>query len=142
VALVATQEGTNRLLTWLLQLATPVIPTLHLLGQPYQPLHTSMLSNFAANEVAHGIGYAPVALSPPKAGWTLSGLTDGAEADYLTVSWTFTAAATVYGYYVSDDTFSVSLWGELLAQSYPYGSGGGVFALKIPLQLTSQPFPS
>lgn len=126
----------------MLSITPPVIPVLHLLGQPFSPAHHNVLSDFAANEVGPGLGYAPLALSSPRANWALSGLVTGYQATYLTVNWTFTGALTVYGYYVSDDSFAVSLWGEQLGQSYPYGSGGGVFALQLPVQLTSQPATS
>lgn len=124
------QEGGFQLLRWMLSIRTPSIPTLHLLGQPYIPHISSTLSLYAAAELASGIGYAPLALSSPAAFWTLSGLPDGAQAQYITVSWTLTAAATVYGYYVSDDVFGVSLWGEQFASPFVYGSGGGVFAMQ------------
>lgn len=142
MSLVVTQEGASRLLTWILSITPPVIPVLHLLGQPFNPAHHNTLSDFAANEVGPGVGYAPLPLSSPRANWSLSGLVTGYQAQYVVVNWTFTGAATVFGYYVSDDSFAVSLWGELLAASFPYGPSGGVFALQLPVQLTSQPATS
>jgi hypothetical protein len=136
------QEGANRLLTWLLGVAAPILPTVHLLGQPYTPLTTSLLTNYAANQVGPGIGYAPVQLTSPRASWTVSGLQEGAQALYLPVNWTFTAAVTVYGYYISDDNFGVSLWGEALSPAFVYGAGGGVFALEPYLYLVNFGSPS
>lgn len=136
MALVVTQEGANRLLQWLLGINPEVVPTLHLLGMPYTPQPTSTLSLLAANEVGPGLGYTAISLGPAKAVWTLSGLPTGAMALSVVESWTFSGNVTVYGYYVSDDTLGVSLWAEALAASYPYPSGG-VFALQLPLDLTS-----
>lgn len=137
MAFVMSQEGGVALLQWMLGVRTPILPTCHLLGSPYTPHISSTLSLFAAAEV-HGVGgYAPIQLTSPKAWWTLAGLPDGDQATYITLSWTFTAAVTVYGYYLSDDTLAVSLLGELLAQNYPYGSSGGVFALVLNLQLNN-----
>lgn len=137
MALVVTQEGAQRLLQWLLGVQPEVVPTLHLLGMPYTPVPSSTLTVFAANEVGPGLGYSPVSLGPAKAVWTISGLPLGGSALSQVESWTFTGNVTVYGYYVSDDTQGVSLWAEALATSYPYPSGG-VFALQLPLNLTTQ----
>lgn len=137
MALVMSQEGGFRLLSWMLSIANPIVPTLHLLGQPYTPHFTSTLSLYAANELASGIGYTPTPLGSPRASWTLSGVVDGVQAQYLTVSWTLTAAATIYGYYVSDDTDALSLWGELWPSAYVYGAGGGVFTMNPLVQLSN-----
>lgn len=139
MALVLTQEGAPRLLAWMLGAAKTVLPYLHLLGQPYAPHETSTISQLAANEVGGGLGYAPLQLLSPAAWWTFAQITAGGSAQYITVSWTFTGALTVYGYYVSDDSLPVSLWAELLGQSYPYGSPGGVFALQLNAQLINLP---
>lgn len=137
MALVMSEEGGFRLLNWILSMAAPVVPTLHLLGQAYTPHFNSTLSLYAANELALAAGYAPLQLTSPRASWTLSGLLDGVQAQYLAVSWTFTAALTVFGYYISDDTFGVSLWGELWPSPYVYGSSGGVFAMNPLVQLSN-----
>lgn len=142
MSLVVTQEGATRLLQWMLGISPTAKQTCHLLGQPYTPLHTSLLSNFAANEVTGVAGYSPSPIISPNPYWTLSGLPTGAEATYIILSWTFLAAVTIYGYYLSDDTLGVSLWGELLGASYPYDSSGGVFSLQLPVTLTSQPASS
>lgn len=138
MALVLTQEGGQRLLQWLLSAAKPNVPTVHLFGTNYAPHEAATLSQFAANEVAGVAGYAPILLSPGAGVWTITEIAAGGNALSIVLSWTFTAAVTVYGYYVSDDTFGVSLWGEQFAASFPYPTGG-VFALQLAAFLVNVP---
>ncbi len=139
MALVLTQEGAPRLLAWMLGAQRTILPYVHLLGQPYQPHETSTISILASNEVGGGVGYAPQQLVNPTGNWTLASITAGASGQYLTLSWTFTAAVSVYGYYVSDDTIPLSLWAELLGSVYVWSSAAPVFALVLNLQLINLP---
>lgn len=136
MALVMTQEGALRIMQWFLGVFPPVIPNLHLFGVAFTPHETNRVSDFAANEVTPGQGYAALPLSSPRAGWTLAEITAGAQGQYQTVSWTFTAATNVYGYYLSDDTLPVSLWAEAFGTPFLYPSGG-VFAMNPFAQLVN-----
>ena len=137
--MVLTQEGGNRLWKWILGIVAPVNPFVHLLGSYYNPLHTSTLSNFTANELPLASGYAPIQLVNPSSDWTLTGITAGEQATYNLLTWTFTGAKSVYGYYVSDDTDTVSIWGEVFGVYYTFPAGGGVFTLSLPPYLISCP---
>lgn len=139
---VLTQEGGQRLWAYLLGNVTPWLPTLHLLGQAYTPVHDSVLSLFAANEVTGDSGYTPLQLVSPKAWWTITGLPDGAQAEYITLSWTLVAAPTVYGYYLADDAYAVSFGAELFSSPWINPGPPGVIALRLPLSLTSLPASS
>jgi len=142
MSLVLTQEGAARLWQWLLGLVPPAVANVHLLGMPYIPTHTSTLSALAANEVTGDTGYSPRALFHAAADWTISGLPTGAQAQYITVSWTLVSAPAVYGYYVSDDAFTVSLWAEQFASPWTNPGPPGVMALQLPPTLTSLPSTS
>lgn len=136
---VMSQEGGLGLWKYMLKLLTPNNPTVHLLGTFYNPTHTSTLSNYAANELPETGGYSPQTLSNPGANWSFSDLAAGVQAQYITLSWMFTAALTVYGYYLSDD---INLWswgGELFSVGYVFPSGGGLFTFNLPLYLISCP---
>lgn len=139
MSLVLTQEGGPRLLGWMLGAAKTVLPFVHLLGQPYAPHETSTISQLAANEVGAGVGYAAQQLVNPTGNWTLSQITAGASGQYRVLTWTFTAAVSVYGYYVSDDSIPVSLWAELLGSVYTWSAAAPVFGLQLNLQLINLP---
>ncbi len=128
-----------QLLRWILSIAKPTVPTVHLLGSAYTPAHNSTLSQYAGAELPLANGYAPQAMPHAATYWTLSGLPAGGLGTCIVMWWTVTVPFTVYGYYVSDDSSGVSLWGELLATPQVYGVGGGTFALQLSVSLTSQP---
>lgn len=139
MALVMTEEGALRLLQWMLGAARKVLPYVHLLGQPYTPHETSTISTLAANEVGPAVGYSAQQIVNPTGNWTLSQITAGAAGQFLTLTWTFTAAVTVYGYYLSDDSLPVSLWAELLGSAYVWSAAAPVFGLQLALQLINLP---
>jgi len=139
MALVVTQEGALALWQQILDIGGGIgFPVLHLLGASYAPLHTSTLANFAANELAVA-GYAPVSLINPTTDWSLTPIGAGNQAQYLLITFTFTAACTIYGYYLSDSADSVSLWGEEFSTPFVYGTLGGSFGIQLINWLASQP---
>lgn len=138
MALVATQEGCMALWQQLLGLYAIGNPVVRLLGQAYAPQHTDTLATYAPLEVV-GAGYAPIQLANPRPNWQITPLPNGAQAAYPTLSWSFTAAVTVYGYWLNDATATYSLWAEAFASPFVFGPAGGVLNLTLPPTLTSQP---
>jgi hypothetical protein len=136
---VMSQEGALLLWQYILGIVGIVQPTVHLMGSSYNPLHTSTLTNFAANELAVANGYAPKQLTSPGANWSFTTQAAGELATYLMLSWTFTASLTVYGAYISDDGNLKSWGGQLFTPSYAFPAGGGLFTLLTPLTLLSCP---
>jgi hypothetical protein len=138
VAICVTQEGAIRIWQQILGISTIGYPYVHLFGSQHTPAHTDTEATYAAIELA-AAGYAPILLGQPSANWTISAIGAGAQAVYLTVSWTFTAAATVWGYWLSDQTQTYSLWAEIFLSSFVYGSSGGPFTLQLQPWLASAP---
>ncbi len=137
--MILTQEGAQAFWKYILKITTPPNPYVHLLGTSYANGHGSTLANFLANELPMSSGYAPIQLVNPGSDWTLANVAAGATATYNTLTWTFTGALTVYGYWVSDDTNSWSWWGESLVPAFTFLAAGGVFTLSLPPYLISCP---
>lgn len=139
MALVLTQEGGLQLWKYLLGISPAIIPAVHLFGAAHSPAHTDTESTYAAIELAGGGGYAPISLSGPTVNWTLGKIPAGAQATYISISWTFTGTQNIFGYWLSDPANMYSLWAEAFAAEYQFPANGGVFTLVLPPTLTSQP---
>lgn len=136
--IVLTQEGGLALWKQMLQIASIGYPNVHLLGAAHTPVHTDTEAILGALELSVS-GYAPIALVNPTVDWTLAPITAGAQATYATLTWTFGGSCTVYGYWLSDESDTYSLFAEEFAVTYPFGSSGGTFTFVLPPTLTSQP---
>lgn len=134
-----TNEGAVLLWQDILGLASIGYPNVHLFGTAHVPAHTDTESTYAAIELPGGIGYAPIALTNPGVDWTLTPIGAGAQAAYLLLTWTLTGAASIYGYWLSDQTNTYSLWAEEFATPFIYGSGGGAFNLQLVPWMASAP---
>jgi len=135
-----TQEGA----VFLVNVWTNVLPwrswKIHLFGAGIIPAHTDTLALYAARELV-APGYAPIDLmggSPP---WTNGPYTYGATFQHDPVTWTFTGAATVYGYYLADQFGTWSIWSEIFGTPYVYGAAGGGFGIQLIPNLISCFFP-
>jgi len=102
---------------------------LHLYKVDKVPAEADVASGYT--EVNTG-GYASISLT---AQWTI-GTSDPTEASYAQVSFDFTGAATVYGYYVTDAANSILLWAEKFNDGpYNIPSGGGSVKITPKIQL-------
>lgn len=138
MAVVVTQEGALRIWSQIFGISSIGYPYLHLFSTQHTPAHGDTEATYAAIELVVS-GYAPFALTQPPVNWSLAAIGAGAQATYTTVSWTFTAAATVWGYWLADQTNTYSLWAEVFPTSFVYGSQGGVFSLQLVPWLASYP---
>jgi hypothetical protein len=136
--IVVTQEGASRLWLQVFGIASIGYPYVHLYSNNYSPQHTDTYSTYAPHELSGG-GYSPIQLVNPSANWTIAAIGAGAQASYVMITWTFTGAQTLWGYWLSDGTNTYSLWAEQFASSFVYGSGGGTFLLQLQPWLASQP---
>lgn len=137
--LTVTNEGAAALLGAMIGYGSPSDPYVHLMGTAGTPLHSWTESNFAALELALSGGYAPIQLPSPGGDWTPGSVSAGAQATTIVLTWTFTAALTVYGWWFSDSTKTVSWFGDVFTPSYTFPAGGGTFTFQLPLQLLSCP---
>jgi hypothetical protein len=139
MSLVLTQEGAKFCLQKTLDIQGSQNLYCHLFGQAYAPLHTDTLSIFVAKELPPTGGYAVMQLANPSANWTFAPVSQGEQATYVPLSWTFTAALVVYGYWLSWDNAGVSWYAEEFGVYYQFPPSGGIFTLSLPPYLISTP---
>lgn len=142
MALVATLEGELALWGQILSINSIGYPVLHLFNQPHTPLHTDTAATYAAIEGGPP-GYGPVALTQPAANWTFQDWPvpppfTAVLATYQPITWQFTGAGTIYGYFVTAEGSNVALWGEALGP-FIFTALGGTFTLQLMPWLASQP---
>lgn len=135
MGLVATQEGCAALWQQILGIESIGLPNVHLVGRPHTPAPTDTYATYAAVELVVS-GYAPKSLVNPAVDWTIAAVPTGAQAAYLTLSWSLGGACVVYGYWLSDAANQRSLWGEAFASPDTF-TAGGLFRLQLPPTLTS-----
>lgn len=104
---------------------------LHLYSNNYTPVEGSLLANFTECNAA---GYAAITLTG--ASWTVATTTGTTEATYAQQTFTFTAAQTVYGYYITDSGSTILVWAELFTGApFNIPSGGGSVKVTPRIQL-------
>jgi hypothetical protein len=135
VGLVATQQGCAALWQQLWGIESIGLPNVHLVGQPHQAAATDTYASYAAVELIAG-GYAPKSLVNPAVDWSIAPVPNGAQASYITLSWSLTTACTVYGYWIADQANQRALWGETFAAPFVLPSNF-LFSLQLPPTLTS-----
>ena len=124
MAIVVTNSAEILLLQYLLNMETPTDHVLHLFNNDVTPGETTVIGGLTEESAT---GYAPITLVGTS--WTTtqgSGITTGV---YSEQTFTMTAAATVYGYYVTD-TLGSLLWTERFSgTAFELPSGGGEIAV-------------
>jgi len=126
MALLVPNVGESEMLERILNGADDLV--LHLFEVDHTPVEADVVTSY--DEVSTG-GYASIALTSP---WTISG--DPTEGAYPQVSFDFTGAATVYGYYVTNGDNSILLWAERFSDGpYNIPSGGGSVKITPKIQL-------
>lgn len=137
--LTVTQEGASLLWQQILGLGSIGAPWVHLFVAPYVPQHADTYATYAALEVPLGNGYAPIQLTPPAVNWSIAPIGAGAQAQYQTIMWAFTAGTTVRGYWIADSTNSYSLWAENWGNPQFYPAAGGLLVMQPLAWLASFP---
>jgi hypothetical protein len=136
---VVSQEGASNMLALIVGEATLGTPVVHLMGTAGAPAHFWSLATYAALELPLSGGYAPQGLPSPGGDWTQLAIPSGFQWTSIVLSWTFTAALMVYGYYIEWSGASISWGGEEFNPSFSFPAGGGLFTWQLPLQLISCP---
>ena len=94
---------------------------IHLFTNNHTPVAADTLSNYTESTAT---GYGAVTLTGTD--WTISTIGGVTTATHATaVTFTYTAAENVYGYYITNNASTVLLWAELFSTYCPIPSGGG-----------------
>jgi hypothetical protein len=121
MALLVPDAGELNLLSRMLNKVATGDVRLHLYANNYTPVEGSVIGSFTECTAS---GYASKLLTG--ASWTITTVTGTTEAVYAEQTFTFTAAQTVYGYYVTDSGSTICLWAEIFTGApFNIPSGGG-----------------
>lgn len=121
MALLVPDTGEVEMLKRILNFSATGDVKLHLYANNYTPVEGSAIANFTECTAA---GYAAKTLAG--ASWSIATTSGTSEASYAEQTFTFTAAQTVYGYFVTNSAGTVLLWAELFTGApFNIPSGGG-----------------
>lgn len=132
MALVVSDEGERRLLSYIVNKAAPTNLVLHLyVNNVSLSGETFTAASFTE---ASASGYASVTLTGSN--WTISTTTGVSSAVYNTsITFTFSVGQSVYGYYITDTSNNI-LWAEEFPGApFTLPSGGGEISVRPQLQL-------
>ena len=133
MALTAPTTGEVKLLHYITNMVSPTNLVLHLYSN--DPTIAAALTTSTITEVGAGIGYAPITLVGTA--WTTTTPGGLGTAVYSEVTFTFTTAQSVYGYYVTSTSSSQLLWIERFSGApFTLPSGGGTIAISPLVSLT------
>ncbi len=133
MALTAPTTGEVKLLHYITNMVSPTNLVLHLYSN--DPTINAALTTSLITEVGAGIGYAPITLVGTA--WTTTTPGGLGTAVYSEVTFTFTTAQSVYGYYVTSTSASQLLWIEKFSGApFTLPSGGGTIAISPLCSLT------
>lgn len=132
MALTAPTVGEVVLLQYLVNMAAPTNVVLHLYSNDPSIVPGTTIGSIVE---ATGGGYAPITLVGT--GWTTTTPGGLGTAVYSEVTFSFTTAASLYGYYVTSTSSSTLLWIERFPSApYTLPSGGGSIGISPRLSLT------
>jgi hypothetical protein len=117
----------------MLNFTAPSDCEVHLYNNNRTPAPLDTLNNYTESVASNYSGFRLVG-----AQWTVSsGSTVGATASYATQNFNFSAADTIYGYFVTSQQKQVLLWAELFTGGpFTLPSSGGTIALTPKISLT------
>ncbi len=126
MTLVCPNVGEILLLQYIVGLVDAGNPVLHLYGNNVTPSDTTIKADLTE---CTSTGYAPITLT--SAGWTVAqdGGTGVTTVQYSERSFSFSTAARVYGYFITDTSNNL-LWLERFTGApYDIPDGGGAVAV-------------
>ena len=130
MALLVPDEGEVELLSLSLNKVSQANVILHLFTNNYDPVEGS---NVAAFTEANAAGYAAITLTG--ADWTIATSTGTTTAEQPQKTFTFTAASTNYGYYVTNGAGTKVLWAEKFSDApHTIPGGGGTEKITVKIQ--------
>ena len=126
MSLVVPNAGELIILQYMVNKTDPGDLILHLYSNDQSLVEATVLANLTENTEA---GYAEATLAG--ADWSTALVsTNTATASHTEKTFTFTAGATVYGYYVTDNSKATLLWAERFSGApFVLPSGGGTIAI-------------
>ena len=135
MALVASQSGDLLLLKYLLSFQTNVNANqeMHLYNNNHTPTSNDVLTNFTESIASNYTGVMLVG-----AAWTCTTAgSAGATASYAQQAFNFSAADTIYGYFVTSPNKGTLLWAELFTGGpFTLPASGGSIQVTPKLSLT------
>lgn len=130
MALLVPDEGEVELLSLSLNKVSQGDVKLKLFTNDYTPVEGSVVADFTEAVAA---GYAPIILTGTD--WTIATVTGTTTAEQPQKTFTFTAASTNYGYYVTNNAGTKVLWAERFDDApHTIPSGGGTEKITVKLQ--------
>lgn len=105
----------------MLGLAPATDKVIHLYKNDVTPSSSSVIGTFTE---CTEFGYAPQTLAMGDWSVALDMTGTGAIGSHAPITFTFTEAVTVYGYYVTDTGVNL-LWAERFTMPFSLGAGGG-----------------
>lgn len=120
-----TKAGDDLFLQYMMGAASPGSYVVRLFQNNYTPTYDDVPSDYTQATLT---GYAPVTTSPGT--WTFTAADPYSHADYPTITWTFTGAGSVYGYYITDSGNTTVFIAEVFGGGpFVYPSAGGLLLL-------------
>lgn len=133
MALTAPTVGEVTLLQYLVNMASPTNLVLHLYNNDPTISAATVIGNIT--EVPSGIGYLPITLVGTA--WTTTTPASLGTAVYSEVTFSFTTAQSVYGYYVTSTSSTALLWLEKFSGApFTLPAGGGTISISPRVSLT------
>lgn len=121
MALLVPDVAEVLLLSYALNKVTAGDVKLHLYTNDYTPVEGSVVGSFTE---ANAAGYGAITLAGSS--WTIATVTGTTTASYAQQTFTFTAASTDYGYYITNNGATQVLWAERFSDApHTIPSGGG-----------------
>ena len=133
MALVApNQVGEILMLQYIVGMVNADNPVLHLYSNDHIPSDSTVIGSLT--ELAGSTGYAPITLLSTN--WTTTQSGGITTAIYSEQTFTFTTAATAYGYYVTNESNQL-LWLERFSGApFDIPDGGGTVSITSQLTLS------
>ena len=130
MALLVPDVGEVLLLSYALNKVAATNVKLRLFTNDYTPVEGSVVANFTEAVAA---GYAAIELAG--ASWTVASSVGVTTAEYAEQTFTFTAASTNYGYYITNNAGTQVLWAERFSDApHTIPSGGGTEKITVKIQ--------
>lgn len=130
MALLAPDVGEVEILKRALNYSSADNCKLKLYINNYSPVEGSAVGNFTESTAS---GYSTKTLTGSS--WSISTTSNVTTASYAAQTFTYTAAETVYGYYVVNNAGTIVLWAEKFSSAFVIPSGGGSISVTPTLTL-------
>lgn len=131
-AVVPDAVGEILMLQYIVGMVNADNPVIHLYANDHTPSDSTVIGDLT--EVATATGYAPVTLLSTN--WTTTQSSGVTTAIYSEQTFTFTTAATSYGYYITNESNQL-LWLEKFGTgTFAIPEGGGSISIEAKLVLS------